>query len=124
MRLFELDVEALKQQASEKFANKYIEIVNSDWYIDDLYEGQISLAGLNETLYVSTNYVYHDVDVNGNKTRYKMPLTCILVKNHAYEVIYNYDDAYYVAYEDEGKISFILYRDFIDFIKAYYHQIA
>lgn len=124
MRLFELDLEKVKQQAKIDFVDKYSEIVNSDWYLDDIFEGQISLDGLDEILYVNTNYVYHDVDVNGNKTRYKMPLTCLLVKNNPYEIIYSYENAYYVAYEDEGKINFILYRDFINFIKAYYHQIA
>ena len=86
-------------------------------YLPDIEKGEMQIMSVTYPVYVSTHYAYEDKMVNGNKTRYKIPLSIIYTKQDAYEIIYDSRDICYVAYEQENAIQFVLYEDFYDFIK-------
>ena len=112
-----LEEQAVAQAAAVKFPDKYIEMGESDLYLPDIEKGSLTIAGIDHPVYASTHYAYEDKMVNGNKTRYKIPLSIIYTKQDAYEIIYDSRDICYVAYEQENAIQFVLYEDFYDFIK-------
>lgn len=115
MKIIDLDQNIVKQEAQKQF-QKYIEIQELDLYFKNIEKATCRLEGYEANLYVSTHYAYRDVDVNGNITRYKVALTCVLVKEHAYEVIYNSVGKLYVAYLENDEMKFMLYETFLDYI--------
>ncbi len=117
MYFMNLDKEKVKSAAKEFFQNYYIEIGETDLYLPDIAYGKIMVEGREEPIYASTNYAYEDRVINGNKTRYKIPLTTILLKKDKYEVIYDSYGKYYVAYVEDETIKFVRYEDFYDTLK-------
>lgn len=115
---FVLEKEALMKAAQEAFPNKYIEVDNIDFYVPDVKEGILEIEGIEEPFHVSTNYAYEDRIVIGNKTRYKVELSLIYVKEDRYEVIYDSYGKSYIAYETD-KIHFALYEDFYEELRPY-----
>lgn len=122
MQLINLDKDKVLEKAQVRFPDKYIELDSADLYLEDMESGHINIEGIEHELFVSTHYVYENHIVNGNKTRYKVPLTIVLLKKDAYDVIYDSRGKCYVAYEDND-INFILYEDFQDFIFPMVHEI-
>ena len=108
-----LEEERLLAAAHIAFPNSYIQIESSDIYLKNQIAGRYHAPWLDHDFYVSTEYAYEDRVVNGNKTRYKVAMPCILVKADQYDVIYDSSNCYYVAYEEEGEIKFRLYVDLI-----------
>ena len=115
MEILKLDQELVKQAAQLQF-NKYIQIVEMDLYLKDIEKATCILKGYDQKLFVSTHYAYEDVDVNGNITRYKVALCAVLVKEHAYEVVYDSKGKLFVAYKENDEIKFMLYEQFLDFV--------
>ena len=111
-----LDKEKILTAAKQQFPHAYIE-QDVDFYLPDIEKGEMQIMSVTYPVYVSTHYAYEDKMVNGNKTRYKIPLSIIYTKQDAYEIIYDSRDICYVAYEQENAIQFVLYEDFYDFIK-------
>ena len=112
-----LDKEKILTAAKQQFPHAYIEQDDVDFYLPDIEKGEMQIMSVTYPVYVSTHYAYEDKMVNGNKTRYKIPLSIIYTKQDAYEIIYDSRDICYVAYEQENAIQFGLYEDFYDFIK-------
>lgn len=117
MNVYRLDKNAVLDAAKKIFPDMHIELDEIDLYLPDIESGEIKIKPIEESFYVSTNYVYEDRIVNGNKTRYKVPLSIIYTKRNKYEVIYDSKNICYVAYEEDGEIKFCLYIDFYDKIK-------
>ena len=117
-----LEEQDVVQAAAVKFPGKYIEMGESDLYLPDIEKGSLTIEGIDHPVFASTHYAYEDKLVNGNKTRYKIPLTTVLVKKDKYEVIYDSYGKYYVAYKEEEKIHFVPYEDFYELLKPLIHM--
>lgn len=113
MLLKKFDEEMLKEAAQRAFPDFYIQIEYSDIYLRNTTAGRYTAPWLKQEFYISTEYVYEDVLVNGNKTRYKVSMSCILLKKDRYDVVYDSSDVYYAAYEEDGEIRFMKYVDII-----------
>lgn len=113
-----LDNNKILEAAKQQFPKFYIEQDVTDFYLPDVEKGEIRIASIPHTIYVSTHYAYEDRMINGNKTRYKMQLSIIYTTKDAYEVVYDSRDICYVAYEEDDEIYFILYEDFYDKIRV------
>ncbi|WP_416326059.1 hypothetical protein [[Eubacterium] hominis] len=120
MKFLNLDKEAVKEAALHSFPKKYVEVDEADFFVRDIYSGDITIDGVEQPLYVSTNYVYEDHLINGNDTRFKTKLTTITVKKDAYDIVYDSFGSYYVACQEQD-IQFIPYEDFYDLIKERIH---
>ena len=79
-----LEEQDVVQAAAVKFPGKYIEMGESDLYLPDIEKGSLTIEGIDHPVFASTHYAYEDKLVNGNKTRYKIPLTTVLVKKDKY----------------------------------------
>ena len=90
-------------------------------YLPDIEKGKLRIEGIDKPVFASTHYAYEDKLVNGNKTRYKIPLATVLIKRDKYEVIYDSYGKYYVAFKDEAGIQFVLYEDFYELLKPMIH---
>lgn len=123
MKITNLDKEKVEKEAKEAFQGKYVEMDTTDLFLADMESGTLRLDGMDHAIYVSTHYAYEDHLVNNNKTRYKIPLTLVLLKNDPYDVIYDSKGCCYVAYEEENHIHFVLYEEFQDFLKPYLHVV-
>ena len=116
-KVMDLQITGLEEQdviqaAAVKFPGKYIEMGESDLYLPDIEKGSLTIEGIDHPVFASTHYAYEDKLVNGNKTRYKIPLTTVLVKK----------GKYYVAYKEEEKIHFVPYEDFYELLKPLIHM--
>ena len=112
-----LEEQDVVQAAAVKFPGKNIE-----FSLPDIEKGSLTIEGIDHPVFASTHYAYEDKLVNGNKTRYKIPLTTVLVKKDKYEVIYDSYGKYYVAYKEEEKIHFVPYEDFYELLKPLIHM--
>lgn len=122
MQITGLDEQEVAKAAANTFANTYVEVGSADLFLPDIEKGELCIDGIEHPIYASTHYAYEDRLVNGNKTRYKVALTTILLKKDAYEVIYSSRGKYYVAYKTEEGIQFVLYEDFYALLKPLIHQ--
>lgn len=120
MQFIGLDKEEVLQAAKAAFPENYIDVDMTNFYVRDISSGTIHIDGIEEPLYVSTNYVYEDHIINGNNTRFKSQLTTVILKKDAYDVIYDSYGVYYIAYK-EDTIQFVRYEDFYDMIKDKIH---
>lgn len=111
LKLF--DETKCREAAQLAFPNQYIEIMESDIYLKDTIAGRYAAPWLDHEFYVSTDYAYEDKMVNGNQTRYKVGMQCILVKPSRYEVVYDTKDSYFAVYEEDGNIKFMKYIDIL-----------
>lgn len=117
MKIQHLDKDQVLQAARKQFPDYEISVDLTDFFTYDLEEGHYKASFLNQDMFVSTGYAYEDVVVNGNDTRYKIQLTTIMLLKNAYEILYQTKGRYYVAYEEDGIISFQLYEDFFPFVR-------
>ncbi len=117
MNFYKLDKHAVLEAAKETFPTMYIEQDEMDFYLPDIERGEIIVEPLTIHFYISTNYAYEDRIVNGNKTRYKVPLSIIYTKHDKYEIIYDSREVCYVAYEEDHQMKFCLYTEFYEKIK-------
>lgn len=113
MKLMKFEDDELRRAAQLVFQDKYIAIECSDIFLKGASAGKYKAEWLNREFYVSTEYAYEDILVNGNPTRYKISISCILVKDNAYQVVFDSQDMYYVAYQENNEIKFMKYKDLI-----------
>lgn len=120
MQITNLNKEDILAKAQEVFPDSFIELDTIDLFLRDQEKGKGTIEGIDHPVFISTHYAYEDHLINNNKTRYKIHLSIIYIKNDAYEVIYDSREMCYVAYQ-ENEIKFILYKDFYDFMKPKIH---
>lgn len=121
MQIIGLDKEEVAQAAAQAYPQKYVELQEADLYLRDIEKGTLHIDGISFPVYASTHYAYEDRLVNGNKTRYKIALTAIIIKQDPYEVIYDSYGKYFIAYKEADEIRFVPYEDFWDIIKDRIH---
>lgn len=121
MQILNLDKEEVRQAAQAAYLHNYIAMEECDLYLEGIVKGRIKIDGVDHPMYVSTNYVYEDRVVNGNKTRFKVTLTCFYVKKDKYEVVYDSYGTYFVAYKENDNMKFIPYEDLYDLVKGHIH---
>lgn len=112
MQITNLDKEQVLNCIQAAFPNSYIELDTADFYIPSIEQGKIQVEGVDHPYYVSTHYAYEDRLVNGNQTRYKVALTVFFVKDDPFEVLYDTNDKYYVAFIKNDMVSFLSYDAF------------
>lgn len=113
MQLKKFEEQELLEAAQKAFPDSYIKIEDSDIFLKNTTAGRYKAPWLDREFYISTEYVYEDILVNGNKTRYKVSMSCILLKKDRYDVVYDSSDVYYTAYEEADEIKFMKYVDII-----------
>lgn len=118
MNLKNLDEEQIKAAAAAAFPDYVIRVDTTDVFLQNVEDGTYISDFLESEFYVSTQYAYEDILVNGNKTRYKIHMNTIELLDDAYSVNYNWNDRYYAVYEIENKIHFMKYTEFLSFIKS------
>ncbi len=114
MRIQAIAPKELETAAKAAFQEYEIEISESDLFLKGRIAGQYQAPWYDHDFYISTEYVYEDRMVNGNQTRYKVAMPCVLLKKDRYEVVYDYQDRYYVAYLEQDKICFCPYHEMLE----------
>lgn len=114
MKIVELQEDDIVAAAKQQFPNKFIKVDSSDIYLRGVETGKYQAPWLEKAFYVSTEYVYQDILVKGNQTRYKVPMPTILIKDDAYGVVYDEREAYFAVVMENEQISFVKYVDFIE----------
>lgn len=116
MEFVKLEETEIKEAAQKAFPGFYIEVEHSDIYLRDTRAGRYRAPWLDREFYVSTDYAYEDILVNGNKTRYKVQMPCILLKKDKYDIIYDSKDKYFSVYKENDEIKFMKYIDIIELL--------
>lgn len=114
MRIKTFEETELLACAKREFPNAYVEIVSVDIFLKGIKPGQYQAPWLDHTFFVSTEYAYEDVEVNGNHTRCKIAMQCILVKPDQYTILYDTKDVFYAVIEEQGSITFKKYKELIE----------
>lgn len=113
MQIKMLSDEQLLHAAQKRFVGKAIVLEPSDIYLKGKQTGRYHVDWLDHDVYISTEYAYEDRIINGNKTRYKVQVPCVLIKEHFHDIIYDSRDIYYAAYMENDEICFMRYVDLI-----------
>ena len=106
------------EAAQQVFPDAYIAIEESDIYLRDTRAGRYRASWLDHEFYVSTDYAYEDQLVNGNKTRYKVHMPCVLIKKDKYDIVYDSKDKYYAVYKEDNEIKFMKYIDILELLST------
>lgn len=114
MQIKAFDSQQLIAAAQAQFPDYEIELQESDVFLKGKQAGRYRADWLDHEFYISTEYAYEDRLVNGNPTRYKIAMPCILLKKNRYEIVYDISDRYYVAYEEHGEIQFLPYQTMLE----------
>ena len=122
MKFIGLEQAEVETAAQQAFPGKYIDVDETDFFVRDIYSGTIQIDGMDQPLFVSTNYVYEDHVINGNDTRFKSKIMTVTLKKDAYDVVYDSFGNYFVACKEDG-IIFVPYEDFYDKIKDSIHLV-
>lgn len=113
MKIHTFDEKVLQEAAQSAFPESYVEITQADLYLKGKGAGRYRASWLDQDIYVSTEYAYVDEIENGNRTRVKLHIPCVLIKHDPYEVVYDSRDRFYSAYEKEGTVAFMKYVELI-----------
>lgn len=105
MEIAHLNEQKVLEKAKEQFKDKYIHIMEDAFYSDAIEDGMYYTPLFHEPIVISTGYFYEFLNVRGNKTLSKLPLTLISVQNSPYDTVYNCDN-YYYAYMENDEIKF------------------
>ncbi len=114
MQIKALSDEQLMQAAKKRFPDMAVVIDTADIYLKGKQTGRYSASWLDHDVFVSTEYAYEDRMINGNKTRYKVNIPCVLIKKHPHDIIYDSRDIYFGAYVENDEIHFKRYVDLIE----------
>lgn len=117
MQITELSRAEVLAAAQVQFPDQYVEMDTIDFYLPHIEKGEVRMEGVRHPLYASTHYVYEDRMVNGNKTRYKVPLMLVCVKRSADEIVYDGKKHYHIAVKDNAKIRLYPYMEFLALIE-------
>ncbi len=118
MKIGEFEEEAVLISARQHFPDQVPVYVKSDLYLHGVESGAYKSDLYDDTIYVSTEYGYHHVMVQGNLTSVKIGIACILLKDEEYQVIYDSKDRYYVAVAEKDGYQFIEYDAFLKQVVA------
>lgn len=119
MQITNLKTEEILEYAQKQFPNMYISLDETDFYLPSIESGEICVEGIDHPVYVSTHYAYEDHLVNGNQTRYKIPISIFYVKKDAYDVIYDNRGCCFVPYIEDGCMQHVSYQEFLYMIPTF-----
>ena len=111
MKIAYLDQEKVLKEAQKIFKGKYIQVLEDSFYTDSIEDGMYNTPIFHNPIVISTGYFYEFLNVKGNNTLSKLPLTLISVQNSKWDVIYQSDD-YYYAYVDNNEVNFSKVEEF------------
>lgn len=117
MKIKDINEEEIKIAAQKTFSTSYIKVDTTDLFLQNVEDGAYTADFLDNEFYVSTQYAYEDILVNGNKTRYKIHIYTIELLQDAYCVNYTWDQKYYAVYEMDNEIQFMEYSKFLSFVR-------
>lgn len=116
LKIMELSKELVQKQTEETFAPKCIQIETGSLFLRGCADGIYHCEVMEKPLYVSTSLGYHEVMIKGNKTRVKVEITLVFIKDTPYSTIYDGSTCCYVAMEEAGEITYMPYEKFLDWI--------
>lgn len=119
MQIKDLSDELVLEAANKQFPGKAVQIEPSDIYLKGKQTGRYTVDWLDHDIYISTEYAYEDRIINGNRTRYKVQVPCVLIKNHPHDIIYDSTDIYFAAYVEDNEIYFMRYVDLIEELRQH-----
>lgn len=119
MQITNLKKEEILEYAQKQFPDMHIWLDQTDFYLPSIESGEVCVEGIDHSVYVSTHYAYEDHLVNGNQTRYKIPISIFYVKKDEYDVVYDGRECCYVAYKEDGCMQHVLYKEFLDMIPTF-----
>ena len=115
MKLSGLSDELVKAAAEKRFGEQhYFKLCEDHVFLKHTEEGTYQSDWLDHEFFVSTNYAYENILVNGNKTRYLVKTTGVWIMKNPYDIIYDPQDRYYYAYEEENEIKFENSQNFFE----------
>ena len=80
MRIMDIDIEKVRAQAKQTFPDQFIQIETGSLFIPDSEAGTYTCDYMEDLLYISTCMGYHEVMIKGNKTRVKVEITLVFLK--------------------------------------------
>lgn len=123
MKIMNLSKERVQEQALKKFSPRFVQIEGGSLFLRGCADGAYRCDLMEETLFVSTSLGYHEVVIKGNKTRVKVEITLVFVKDTPYATIVDGNACGYVAIEEQEKIQFMEYPLFLDWILDHVHRV-
>lgn len=123
MKIININPKIVAAAAKEAFPEYSIQMESGALFIPECADGAYDCDVMTDTLYVSTSIGYYEQMIKGNQTRVKAEIMLIFLKKSPYEVIYEGKKRCYAAMEeDEGKITFLPYEEFLQWIKRQIHK--
>lgn len=114
MQIKALNDEQILCAAQNCFPDKAVLLESSDIYLKGKQTGRYTADWYDHDVFISTEYAYEDRIINGNKTRYKIQVPCVLIKKYPHDIIYDSRDIYFAAYVENDEIQFMKYVDLIE----------
>lgn len=124
MKINQINEDEILKQAQIKFADKYIKLEQDHVFLKDYEVGTYTSEWLDHEFFVSTNYAYENILVNGNKTRYLVNAQTIWVSDRKDQVIFNPENHYYYVVEEGNEILFYILDEFQSILKKSIVKIA
>lgn len=116
MKITGISKEQVQKEAEKQFQPLFVQIESGSLFLKDCPDGSYQCEAMPDTLYVSTSLGYHEVMIQGNKTRVKVEIWLVFLKQTPYATIYEGKKHCYVAVEEGGEIQFQPYEEFLEWI--------
>lgn len=117
VKLKDLHTEDIEKAAKQKWPDFFIRVDTADLFLEGVEDGCYTADFIDGEFYVSTQYAYENILVNGNKTSYKISVYTVERLKDASHINYRWDDCFYAVYEDENGIQFMEYPKFLKVVK-------
>ena len=114
MQIKAFNEELVLRAAQKQFPDKAVLLEPSDIYLKGKQTGRYTASWYDHDIFISTEFAYEDRVINGNKTRYKIEVPFVLIKNHPHDIIYDSRDIYFAAYSENDEIHFMKYVELIE----------
>ncbi len=124
MKIMNLSQDQVREQALKKFSPRFVQVESGSLFLRACADGTYRCDLMEETLFVSTSLGYHEVVIKGNKTRVKVEITLVFVKDNPYATIVDGNACGYVAIEEQEEIQFMEYPNFLEWILNHVHPIV
>ena len=117
VKLKDLHMEDIEKAAKQNWPDFFIRVDTADLFLEGIADGCYTADFIDGEFYVSTQYAYENILVNGNKTSYKISVYTVERLKDASHINYRWDDCFYAVYEDENGIQFMEYPEFLKVVK-------